>query len=233
MSVASLPLAWFGQPGQVGYNGRIHNGGVSSHYSGVVRRANFELALHPPDFLRYTETIKMGTKTAIGVTTCQTAMGWVGLAWSERGLVATTLPQATEAEALGHLPGGHPVVPLPAWLDLATLTAKLQRYSQGEAVVFDEPLDPSVGTPFLRRVWAATQAIARGETRTYGELARLTGSPRAARAVGQAMARNPRPIVVPCHRVVGRDGSLTGFGGGLAMKKQMLVMEGAFASDET
>jgi methylated-DNA-[protein]-cysteine S-methyltransferase len=110
---------------------------------------------------------------------------------------------------------------------VAGLSDKLRRYFDGEPVAFDEPLDPGIGTAFQRRVWAATRAIPRGQTRTYGQLAREVGSPGAARAVGQAMAHNPWPVIVPCHRVVGHDGRLTGFGGGLAMKERMLAMEHA------
>jgi methylated-DNA-[protein]-cysteine S-methyltransferase len=93
-------------------------------------------------------------------------------------------------------------------------------------MTFDEPLDSSIGTEFQRRVWAITRAIPRGQTRSYGQIASEAGTC-AARAVGQTMARNPWPIVVPCHRVVGSSGSLTGFAGGLAMKRQMLEIEGA------
>jgi methylated-DNA-[protein]-cysteine S-methyltransferase len=131
------------------------------------------------------------------------------------------------------LPAGSSVLPLPPWLGLEVLTDKLRRYFEGEEVAFHEPLDPSLGTRFQRRVWAAVRTIRRGKTRTYGDIARMVGSPKAARAVGQAVARNPRPIIVPCHRVVGSDGSLTGFGGGLGMKRQMLSMEGAIQVDET
>ena len=92
---------------------------------------------------------------------------------------------------------------------------------------FDERLDGTIGTEFQRRVWAITRAIPRGQTRTYSQIARQAGSPGAARAVGQSMARNPWPIGVPCHRVLGSDGSLTGFGGGRDMKRRMLEMEGA------
>jgi methylated-DNA-[protein]-cysteine S-methyltransferase len=109
---------------------------------------------------------------------------------------------------------------------LAALKARLQAYFQGEEVTFDEwVLDARLGTGFQRRVWEATRSIQRGHTRTYGELARAVGSPGAARAVGQAMARNPWPIIVPCHRVVGSSGHLTGFGGGLEMKRRLLKME--------
>lgn len=164
----------------------------------------------------------------IGVTACRVDWGWIGIAWSQKGLVGLTLPQPTESDALGQLPAGSSLTlgEVPG-LDVAALVDKLRRYIDGEAIVFDEPLDPTIGTNFQRRVWAITRAIPRGATRTYGEIAREAGSPGAARAVGQSMARNPWPIIVPCHRVVGHDGRLTGFGGGLAMKKRMLEMEGA------
>lgn len=171
----------------------------------------------------------------MGVTVCETAFGWVGLAWSGQGLVRTTLPKATEGEAASCLPGASGDEPLAAsdteplvaaGLDVAVLADKMQRYFEGEAVAFDEALDPSIGTDFQRRVWAITRAIPRGQTRTYGQVARQAGRPvGAARAVGQAMARNPWPVIVPCHRVVGHDGRLTGFGGGVTMKQEMLNME--------
>ena len=173
------------------------------------------------------------TNRAIGITTCQTAFGWVGVAVSDRGLVAITLPQQAEAEALSQLPEPHGPGPnLPQGMDVPALLVKLRRYFEGEPVTFDEPLDPTIGTEFLRRVWVLTRGIPRGQTRTYGQLARMAGSPGAARAVGQAMARNPWPILVPCHRVLGTDGSLTGFGGGVDMKRRMLLMEGALVAEQ-
>ncbi len=170
---------------------------------------------------------------ATGSTTCQTAYGWAGIAWSSQGLVAITLPEPSEAEALGWLPeSSGPEPELPEGLDLPALLDKLRGYFEGQPVTFDEPLDPTLGTDFQRRVWVLTREIPRGQTRTYGELARRAGSPGAARAVGQAMARNPWPIIVPCHRVLGSDGSLTGFGGGVEMKRKMLQMEGALVVDQ-
>jgi methylated-DNA-[protein]-cysteine S-methyltransferase len=169
-----------------------------------------------------------GLDKALGVTVCQTAFGWVGVAWSAQGLVSLTLPRPTEAGALSLLPPATELAPkaVPG-LDVDVLVDKLCRYFDGEDVTFDEPLDPSVGTEFQRRVWAVTRAIRRGQTRTYGQIAHEVSSLRAARAVGQAMARNPWPVVVPCHRVVGSRGDLVGFGGGLSMKRKMLAMEGA------
>lgn len=169
----------------------------------------------------------VNSEGGVGIATCQTAYGWVGIAWSERGLVGVTLPQSGEADALRQLPPSREPPPeAPAGLDVARLVERLQRYFEGEPVTFDEPLDPTIGTEFQRRVWALTRAIPRGRTRGYGEIARAAGSAGAARAVGQSMARNPWPVIVPCHRVVGSDGSLTGFGGGLSMKQRMLEMEG-------
>jgi methylated-DNA-[protein]-cysteine S-methyltransferase len=171
--------------------------------------------------------------TQIGVATCQTALGWVGVAWSAKGLVAVTLPHSTETEALARLPIATSVHPSePSGLEVASFLEKLRRYYRGGKVEFKEPLDPSIGTGFQKRVWRITRSIPRGQTRTYGSIAREAGSPGAARAVGQAMAQNPWPPIVPCHRVVGHDGRLTGFGGGLEMKRQMLKFEGQ-AEEET
>ncbi|MBX3724945.1 MAG: methylated-DNA--[protein]-cysteine S-methyltransferase [Xanthomonadales bacterium] len=102
---------------------------------------------------------------------------------------------------------------------------QLEAYFAGTLRRFDLPLVPR-GTDFQRRVWLALAAIPWGETRNYGELATAIGRPGAARAVGGANGRNPLPIVLPCHRVIGADGSLTGFGGGLPIKRRLLVLEG-------
>ena len=90
------------------------------------------------------------------------------------------------------------------------------------------PVDPG-GTPFQARVWRALRRIPAGTTRSYGQIARKLGQPTALRAVGHANGRNPISIVVPCHRLVGADGSLTGYGGGLARKRWLLEHEGALA----
>lgn len=102
---------------------------------------------------------------------------------------------------------------------------QLERYFAGGLTAFALPLAPS-GTPFQRRVWAALSEIAFGDVISYGELARRLGAPAAVRAVGGANGRNPIPIVVPCHRVIGADGSLTGFGGGIERKRWLLHHEG-------
>ena len=109
------------------------------------------------------------------------------------------------------------------------MAALLERYFTGEAVELEVPLAMH-GTPFQKKVWAALQTIGRGRTSTYGELARQIGSPAAMRAVGAAVGRNPVSIFVPCHRVIGRDGSLTGYAGGLERKQHLLALEGALSA---
>jgi methylated-DNA-[protein]-cysteine S-methyltransferase len=103
---------------------------------------------------------------------------------------------------------------------------QLAAYFAGEVTSFDLPLAPN-GTPFQKQVWEALRRIPYGETISYGELARRLGDPKAMRAVGAANGRNPIPIIVPCHRVIGADGSLTGFGGGIDRKRWLLTHEGA------
>ena len=101
---------------------------------------------------------------------------------------------------------------------------QLDAYFAGELTTFALPLAPR-GSEFQQRVWTALQEIPYGQTESYGELAERIGSPGAARAVGLANGRNPIGIVIPCHRVVGTDGSLTGYGGGLDRKRQLLDLE--------
>lgn len=105
------------------------------------------------------------------------------------------------------------------------LVRQLGEYFAGERRQFDLPL-AAAGTPFQRAVWSELSRIPFGETRSYGEVARALGKPGASRAVGRANGANPIPIVVPCHRVLGADGSLTGFGGGLEAKAALLALEG-------
>lgn len=109
---------------------------------------------------------------------------------------------------------------------LRRAAAQLREYFAGRRRTFELPLAP-LGTDFQRAVWRALAEIPWGETRSYGDIARSIGRPRAVRAVGAANGRNPLPIVVPCHRVVGSDGALTGFAGGLTVKRQLLALEGS------
>lgn len=106
--------------------------------------------------------------------------------------------------------------------------SQLREYFGGTRRTFDLPLDPR-GTPFERRVWTRLREIPYGATTSYGAIAHEFGLPNAARAVGRANGSNPIPIVIPCHRVIGADGTLTGFGGGLPLKRALLELEGAIA----
>jgi methylated-DNA-[protein]-cysteine S-methyltransferase len=105
--------------------------------------------------------------------------------------------------------------------------AQLRAYFAGERSSFDLPLDLQAGTAFQQSVWDALQTIPRGGTTSYAELARRLGKPQAARAIGAAVGRNPVSIVVPCHRVLGTDGTLTGYAGGLERKTALLRLEAA------
>ncbi len=122
-----------------------------------------------------------------------------------------------------------PALPEPEWLPdggaLAPAIGQLDEYFGGERDQFDLPLAPA-GTPFQQSVWSLLRAIPYGTTTTYGALATELGMRNGARAVGLANGSNPIPIVIPCHRVVGGDGSLTGFGGGLDRKRFLLALEG-------
>lgn len=102
---------------------------------------------------------------------------------------------------------------------------QVSEYFARRRVTFELPLAPN-GTRFQRRVWEALTRIPYGTTLTYTELARQAGKPKAIRAAGAANGRNPISIVIPCHRVVGKDGSLTGYGGGLEVKRALLLLEG-------
>ncbi len=104
---------------------------------------------------------------------------------------------------------------------------QLDAYWSGELFEFDLPLAPA-GTPFQQKVWRALRKIPYGETVSYGTIARGIGAPSACRAVGAANGRNPIAIVVPCHRVIGANGTLTGYAGGLAMKRALLAHEARF-----
>lgn len=163
------------------------------------------------------------------LTAFRTRMGWVALAADQHALIASTLPRPSQRAALAQC-----AAQLSSTTEIATnaLTRlaqrKLERYFAGERISFDDlPFDDSHATPFQQCAWRLTRSIPYGSTRTYDSLARAAGHPNAARAIGQCMAHNPLPIIVPCHRVLGSTGDLRGFGGGLAMKRALLKMEGA------
>ena len=129
-----------------------------------------------------------------------------------------------------HMQGGRrPAAVGPDWKSarepFATAREQLDEYFGGERTEFDLPLAP-VGTQFQEQVWDALRSISYGRTASYGEIARGIGYPSASRAVGMANGRNPISIVVPCHRVIGTDGKLTGYAGGVERKRFLLQLEG-------
>ncbi len=142
----------------------------------------------------------------------ETPLGTISLARDEHGLRSVTFGGARGARSADGL--------------LLEAAEQLVAYFDGELERFELPLAPG-GTAFQRRVWDAVSAVPYGQTTSYSALSASIGSPRACRAVGAANGRNPLPIVVPCHRVVGADGLLTGYGGGLPRKRALLELEGA------
>jgi methylated-DNA-[protein]-cysteine S-methyltransferase len=110
------------------------------------------------------------------------------------------------------------------------VASELMEYARGDRRTFSFAISPR-GSPFDETVWEVLRTILYGETRSYGDVARAIGQPGASRAVGAANNRNPIPIVVPCHRVVGSDGSMVGFGGGLRLKRSLLAIEGVVEAE--
>ena len=156
--------------------------------------------------------------------TFETDMGWVGVLASPKGLLATTLPRPSAEDArlaLGRK--ANEAARSPG--RFAGLIERLKAYFHGEKVEFSDELDLSTVTPFRREVWLSAGRIPYGETRSYLWVAGQMGRPEAARAVGQALGRNPLPVIVPCHRVVASDGTLGGFTGGLELKRRLLRLE--------
>lgn len=148
----------------------------------------------------------------------------MGLVGSTAGLRRIVLPQPSPEDVLPLLLRGLPgAIPDPS--PFGDLPQRLRRYLKGEPIPFDDELDLADATPFRSVVWQATRSIPYGETQSYGWIAQQIGKPKAFRAVGQALAKNPFPILVPCHRVVSKDGSLRGFGGGLEVRRRLLDLE--------
>lgn len=159
----------------------------------------------------------------------QSALGPVRLAASPTGLCGLWFEgQRHEPAGLG----GAEAWPMarPGHALLGTAAAQLGEWLAGTRHSFDLPLDLSGGTPFQQAVWRALLGIPWGQTRSYAEVARLAGAAAAVRAVGAAVGRNPLSLVVPCHRVLGANGALTGYAGGLERKRALLALEAAAAA---
>lgn len=168
-----------------------------------------------------------------GFALFQTAIGPCAIAWRGRVLLATQLPDAGPERARARMARRFPAcaeAEPPPWV--ANAIERMVAHTNGERSDYgDVPLDRGSVGAWEWRVYQAAVAIPAGETRTYGELARTLGRPEAAQAVGQALGRNPWPIIVPCHRILAADGRTGGFSapGGVATKLRLLEIEGALA----
>jgi len=160
------------------------------------------------------------------VAQISTAAGHFGAVVTPQGLARLTFPAEPldwchdwvrrwepQAEVIADGPGLEPVA------------AQLAAYFAHELTAFDLPLDMR-GTEFQRQVWQALTTVPFGQTRSYGQIAAQIGRPKAVRAVGAANGANPVPVIVPCHRIIGSNGTLTGYAGGLELKQQLLALEG-------
>ncbi len=165
----------------------------------------------------------------------ETAIGICAVAWGEGGITGVLLPDGDagrQRTRLGRRYCAAEEAEPPA--EVATAIADMIRLLSGEPVdLAGVLLDMEGGPPFMRRAWTLARSIPPGRTMTYGELAAGLGDPGAARAVGEAMGKNPFPIIVPCHRVLGADGKVGGFSapGGARTKLRMLEIEGALAPE--
>ena len=156
-----------------------------------------------------------------------TSLGWLGVIGSQHGLKEVILPQESKEAVLGQIKArGYAVETCNPAL-FGDLLQRLKRYLKGEKVQFPDKLDFGMASGFRKGVWSITCAIPYGETRSYAWVAAQLDMPKAARAVGQALGRNPLPIIVPCHRVLSSDGGLCGFSAGLDMKRRLLSLEHA------
>ena len=153
-------------------------------------------------------------------TTFDSRVGELTLVATDQGLRAVKWPE----ERVGRLPLPEIMISKPDHPVLTTARIQLEEYFDGRRTSFDLPLDLR-GTEFQKSAWLALASIPYGETTSYGVQAERIGRPRAVRAIGAANGRNPLSIVLPCHRVVGADGSLTGFAGGLETKRDLLAFE--------
>jgi len=173
---------------------------------------------------------------AVGYVLFPTALGACGVAWSPAAIVGVQLPEASEAASRARLARRHPAAregDPPAFVRAAM--AGVVRLMAGEKLdLRDVPLDFGAASDLYLRIYEVVRAIPPGKTLTYGEVARAVGEPHGAQAVGQAMGRNPCPIIMPCHRVLGADGRIGGFSapGGAAAKRGLLEIEGATSVDE-
>lgn len=158
-------------------------------------------------------------------TAVDSPIGVLGVGVTDAAVVRVTFRPPPRPEAGGGLAADRPVATAAA--------AQLREFFAGTRTRFDLPMAAHHGSAFEQAVWGAIAAIPYGETSAYGAIARAVGEPGGAQAVGLACNRNPLPILVPCHRVIGADGKLVGFGGGLARKRMLLELEARISIERT
>jgi methylated-DNA-[protein]-cysteine S-methyltransferase len=163
----------------------------------------------------------------------KTDLGWIGVSGTEKGLRQFILPQSSFSEVCLLLGIElKPEAEIPTVL--TDIIERLKLYLKGYQTAFPDRLDLSKGTEFQRRVWEITRLIPYGETRSYSWVAEKIGNRNAVRAVGQALRANPLPLIVPCHRVLTKEGAMGGYSGGIDMKRYLLWLEAsAFMRDRT
>jgi methylated-DNA-[protein]-cysteine S-methyltransferase len=172
---------------------------------------------------------------AIGIASFPSTIGSCGVAWNDTGICSVLLPEASDAATRDELLRRHPDASLAE--PPALVAAAIERMTgllEGQPDdLRDVEVDFGETSDFAQQVWDITRAVGPGETTTYGEIAQQMAMPHAAREVGQALGRNPVPIIVPCHRVLGAGGKMVGFSapGGVATKLRILGIEGAAAPD--
>ena len=154
-----------------------------------------------------------------------TCLGWMGVIGSAAGLREIILPKESKEEVMGSMRSEQNLVIDTGLSSFGDLPQRLRSYLNGEKVSFPYRLDLIGATRFQQSVWKIVQAIPYGETRSYAWVASRLGCVTAVRAVGQAVGKNPLPIIIPCHRVIRSDGTLGGFTGGLAIKRRLLRLE--------
>ncbi|MBU2609140.1 MAG: methylated-DNA--[protein]-cysteine S-methyltransferase [Chloroflexi bacterium] len=150
--------------------------------------------------------------------------GWIGILGSDRGLLRISLPQPSLQEAQHRLSDSANGASWSPHL-FQNLVERLRTYFSGQEVAFSDELDLSGATPFQRLVWEKAKLIPYGETRSYAWIAEQLNQPAAGRAVGQALGRNPLPVIIPCHRVITADGKLGGYSEGPDVKRYLLQLE--------
>jgi methylated-DNA-[protein]-cysteine S-methyltransferase len=165
----------------------------------------------------------------IHYTSLAAPIGRVLVAVGDAGLVRVRFRQS-EAAFVSELRRELGVRPVRSAAETAKVVSQLRAYFAGRRRRFDVPVDLSHVTPFVRRVLTATMKVPAGDLVSYGDIARRIGQPRASRAVGQALGRNPIPIVIPCHRVIAAGGRIGGYTGGLAVKRRLMRLEGVLAA---